>query len=55
MHNDNTPHSRRDDDAAASGITRRQWLQGALALTVRLPLEREGAFGARVPEARRLS
>lgn len=33
MHNDNTPHSRRDDDAAASGITRRQWLQCALALT----------------------
>ncbi|WP_269508477.1 sugar dehydrogenase complex small subunit [Burkholderia sp. IMCC1007] len=32
MHNDNTPHSRRDDDAAAGGITRRQWLQGALAL-----------------------
>ena len=34
MHNDNTPQSRRDDDAAATGITRRQWLQGALALTV---------------------
>lgn len=33
MHNDNTPQSRRDSDAAASGITRRQWLQGALALT----------------------
>ncbi|RKU05066.1 twin-arginine translocation pathway signal [Burkholderia sp. Nafp2/4-1b] len=33
MHNDNTPHSRRDSDAAATGITRRQWLQGALALT----------------------
>ena len=33
MHNDNTPHSRRHGDAAASGITRRQWLQGALALT----------------------
>ncbi|KWN69992.1 sugar dehydrogenase complex small subunit [Burkholderia stagnalis] len=32
MHNDNTPHSRRTGDAAA-GITRRQWLQGALALT----------------------
>ncbi|UXU91290.1 sorbitol dehydrogenase family protein [Burkholderia sp. S-53] len=33
MHNDNTPHSRRTGDAAATGITRRQWLQGALALT----------------------
>ncbi|WP_323120400.1 sugar dehydrogenase complex small subunit [Burkholderia alba] len=36
MNNDLTPHSRRIDDAAAnaaSGITRRQWLQGALALT----------------------
>ncbi|KVX16342.1 twin-arginine translocation pathway signal [Burkholderia ubonensis] len=32
MHNDNTPHSRRAGDAAA-GLTRRQWLQGALALT----------------------
>ncbi|MGU7770599.1 sugar dehydrogenase complex small subunit [Burkholderia sp. MR1-5-21] len=32
MHNDNTPHSRRASDAAG-GITRRQWLQGALALT----------------------
>ncbi|WP_175689072.1 sugar dehydrogenase complex small subunit [Burkholderia anthina] len=27
------PHSRRDNDEAVSGITRRQWLQGALALT----------------------
>ena len=33
MHNDNTPHSRRSGDAAVTGITRRQWLQGALALT----------------------
>ncbi len=33
MHNDNTPHSRRTGDAAVTGITRRQWLQGALALT----------------------
>ncbi|NIF43033.1 twin-arginine translocation pathway signal [Burkholderia sp. Tr-862] len=33
MHNDNTPHSRRASDATVSGITRRQWLQGALALT----------------------
>jgi hypothetical protein len=32
MNNDITPHSRRANDAAA-GITRRQWLQGALALT----------------------
>ncbi|NHL69148.1 twin-arginine translocation pathway signal [Burkholderia ambifaria] len=33
MHNDNTPHSRRASDASVSGITRRQWLQAALALT----------------------
>ncbi|WDD92084.1 sorbitol dehydrogenase family protein [Burkholderia sp. FERM BP-3421] len=36
MNNDMTPHSRRASDAAASaapGMTRRQWLQGALALT----------------------
>lgn len=32
MNNDITPHSRRATDAA-EGMTRRQWLQGALALT----------------------
>ncbi|EON14933.1 sugar dehydrogenase complex small subunit [Pandoraea sp. SD6-2] len=32
MHNDNIPHSRHTGDASASGISRRQWLQGALAL-----------------------
>ncbi|KVE28405.1 hypothetical protein WS67_06485 [Burkholderia singularis] len=36
MNNDITPHTRRSGDAAgpaAGGLTRRQWLQGALALT----------------------
>ncbi len=36
-------------------LGREDGAEGALALTVRLPLEREGAFGARFPEARRLS